>query len=67
MTLEMKIQEEREEAHEEGLAEGRAEGLLSTIKLCKKIGWDYSDTVKQVMEDYNLDEETAQVNVSALW
>ena len=71
MTLEMKIQEEREEAHEEGLAEGlakgRAEGLLNTVKLCKKVGWSFSDTVKQVMEDYNVDEETAKEKISTLW
>ena len=54
--------ESKEERRLEGIIEG---GIMSTVKMCKKIGVSFSDTVKDISKEFNLKEE-AENKVKAI-
>ena len=53
---------------EEGRQEGRIEGgIISMVKMCKKFGVSFSDTIKEVSTEFKLTEEESEIKVKEIW
>ena len=56
------------EAKEEGIQQGIQQGrIISIVKMCKKFGTSFSDTVKEVSSEFKLTQEEAESKVKEIW
>ena len=53
--------------YNQALSQGISQGIISTIKTCKKYGGSRADAILQLVEDYDLDMQTAEERVDELW